>query len=147
MQLEVLNENKTLSFQLNLSQRFPHNCFLSPSLEMLAWSWNSWLSKLKSHCDITWEVQAYPAFPWAEMALGISDLPHLENSENYVDVTSRKPLIWKLVKSHLLTFLYIFLKELVSKQLLKKKAIGLKVTFFSLSLAKIPITINKLPYY
>lgn len=58
---------------------------------MWAWSRNAWLSC--SHYDITWEVQAYPTYPWTETALGISALPHLENLENYVGITSRKPLI------------------------------------------------------
>lgn len=58
---------------------------------MWAWSRDTWLSC--SHCDITWEVQVYPAYPRTVTALGISALPHLENLENYVAIESREPLI------------------------------------------------------
>lgn len=76
-----------LLLQQKLSQRSSHVCFLRHSCGEIPDYQNS------SRCDVTREVQAYPAFPWAEIALGISALPHLENSENYVEVTSRKPLI------------------------------------------------------
>lgn len=66
---------------------------------------------MKSRCDITWEVQIHPAYPWTEIALGISDVSHLENLKNYVEITSRKHLIGKLIKSHLLTFLHSFEKK------------------------------------
>lgn len=110
-----------------------HICFFRQSLELLAGSWDSWLPKFKTHCDIIREVQAYPAFPWAEIALGISDPPHWENSDSYAEVTSRKPLMWKLIKSHLLTFLYILKTGCYIEASNCLKATGLKTTFLHLA--------------